>query len=70
MPGAINGAAALVVQDESSHGEQGVPAGHAPAQTGTCQGCHMPLVRSDDPAAHDGLYTATDSLAAIPPFQL
>jgi hypothetical protein len=54
IPGAINGAAELVVQDESSHGEQGVPAGHAPAQTGTCQGCHMPLVRSDDPAAHDG----------------
>lgn len=54
VPKAINGAADLVVQDESRHNDRAAPAGHPPVAQRACQDCHMPLVRSNDPAAHNG----------------
>jgi hypothetical protein len=54
VPKAINGAADLVVQDESRHNDKAAPAGHPPVAQKACQDCHMPLVRSNDPAAHNG----------------
>jgi hypothetical protein len=56
LPKAINGASDLVIQEETRPMTAGSPhanVSHAqPAQN--CQDCHMPLVRSSDPAARDG----------------
>jgi hypothetical protein len=73
VPGAMNGASDLVIQDEA--GPMVVPshqAGLSHSQTGkSCQDCHMPLVRSTDPAARNGLIHSHRFLGgntAIPTF--
>jgi hypothetical protein len=56
VPKEINGVSDLVIQDEAWPMTVGAThAGVSHAQAGqSCQSCHMPLVRSSDPAAHNG----------------
>ncbi len=55
-PKAVNGSGELVVQDDYGQWLAGPFAGHADADARRdCIACHMPLVRSRDPAARDGL---------------
>jgi hypothetical protein len=54
VPKSINGATDLLIQDESQASAGELPGGHQPTAGQTCQDCHMPFVRSNDPAAHNG----------------
>lgn len=71
IPAQINGGSDLLVQSEgshSSHATSGLDATH-PKSGATCQSCHMPLVRSNDPAARNGFihsHRFTGGNTAIP----
>lgn len=73
VPKAINGASDLVIQDEARPmTDRAHHAGVSHLQTGqSCQSCHMPLVRSTDPAARNGFIHSHRFLGgntAIPTF--
>ena len=71
IPAQINGGRDLLVQAEASHSNHdtaGVAATHSKSGE-TCQSCHMPLIRSNDPAARNGFihsHRFTGGNTAIP----